>query len=106
MTPEECNKKVNGDYLKPPTSTYNELSITRELSKLSDEAQTPLNGFVTSGFIRLIQCTVVKGYFVTINLFILKLILGFYPEPLLNAWDSYQIAKPSFVENERPTYPT
>jgi hypothetical protein len=57
----ECTKFVNGDYLKPPTSMYNELFITRELSNLADENQTAINGFVTTGFIRLIQVAIVKG---------------------------------------------
>lgn len=54
----ECQTIVNGDSLKLSSSMFNELFITKELSKLSTDET---GQSVTPSFIRFICAAVVKG---------------------------------------------
>ncbi|KAL3106262.1 hypothetical protein niasHT_013805 [Heterodera trifolii] len=81
---ELCSKLVNGDHLKPAKFIFNELFITKELTKLSEDTG---NGFVTPSFTQLHISKIVKGCF---------------PSELLKAWDDFNKAKPEKVENDRP----
>ncbi|KAL3071922.1 hypothetical protein niasHT_039747 [Heterodera trifolii] len=82
---QQCRKEVNGDHLKPAKFIFNELFITNELTKLSEDTG---NGFVTPSFTQLRITKVVKGHF---------------PRKLLSAWDAYKKANPELVENDRPS---
>ncbi|KAL3125410.1 hypothetical protein niasHT_002138 [Heterodera trifolii] len=82
---QQCRKKVNGDNLKPAKFIFNELFITSELTKLSEDTG---NGFVTPSFTQLRITKIVKGCF---------------PRKLLSAWDAYKKANPELVENDRPS---
>ncbi|KAL3079376.1 hypothetical protein niasHS_012746 [Heterodera schachtii] len=82
---QQCRKKVNGDNLKPAKFILNELFITSELTKLSEDTG---NGFVTPSFTQLRITKIVKGCF---------------PRKLLSAWDAYKKANPELVENDRPS---
>ncbi|KAL3080007.1 hypothetical protein niasHT_034565 [Heterodera trifolii] len=81
---EQCSKLVNGDYLKPAKFIFNELFITNELTKLSEDTGS---GFVTPSFTQLRMSKIVRGCF---------------PCKLLKAWDAFKKAKPELSENERP----
>ncbi|KAL3118925.1 hypothetical protein niasHT_008822 [Heterodera trifolii] len=78
---KQCLKSVNNDKLKPANFIFNELSITQELTKLSEATG--------ASFTNLITCKVVKGCF---------------PQQLLDAWDVFkkEAAKSDDAQNERP----
>ncbi|KAL3123332.1 hypothetical protein niasHT_006030 [Heterodera trifolii] len=82
---EQCSKIVNGYPLKPAKFILNEMAITKELSKLSTDTG---NGFVTPSFVQLHMKKIVKGFF---------------PQKLLDAWDAFKAAARSEdAQNERP----